>query len=372
MNIYIILGAYFVIGGLAVGIFLYGKADGNSLFDRLYRLLCMQLPSLLKKGLEKCFGKRAPELLDRVWVYLCFTSNPLVQIFYLLVVVGGYATFAAYGYPHIPSRLLSSVHKYVGFVLFTACLAIWAKACTTDPGTVTAANVDELCKTYEWDQQIFVSGECKTCELVKPARSKHCSLCRKCVARFDHHCIWINNCVGVGNHRYFLWFLFAHLAICFYGFGLGGTILFEVVVQKELLTAVFVNPVTRERYQATYLIVGQYLLATEGMVVFVTVLCAIMGFVLLGFFGWHLNLVRTGCTTNELSKWNYIKWCLKQEGEEGKEKMKLLCNIYNKGIRSNFREVFFPVNVRALPQQVETAEKEKPTSRGKKGKAKAG
>ncbi|CAJ1435157.1 unnamed protein product, partial [Effrenium voratum] len=69
-----------------------------------------------------------------------------------------------------------------------------------------------------------------------------------------------------------------------------------------------------ERFTATKLMVGQYLLATEGMVVFISVLCFIMGIVLFGFFGWHLYLVKAGTTTNELSKWSYLKMCLKHAG----------------------------------------------------------
>merc|ERR1712226_1606762 len=104
-----------------------------------------------------------------------------------------------------------------------------------------------------------------------------------------------------------------------------------------------------------------------GMLIFIIVLGCIMGLVLFGFFLWHLNLVRTGTTTNEMSKWNYVKWCLKHEGEEGKEKIKHLENIYNAGCIANFREVFWPIDVHKLPRQLKAeAAREKDAGSGAK------
>lgn len=376
MNFYLITAFYLVIGGVGVGIFIYGKADGNSMFDKMYRLVCMQLPKGLKWLLEKMCGKRAPAVLDAIWTYLCYKTNPLVQIFYLAVLIGGYITFVTNGYPHLPNRLAGSIHKYTGFGVFLTCVTVWWKACQTDPGIVTKNNVDDLIEIFPWDEQIFTSGKCSTCNIQKPARSKHCALCNVCVARFDHHCIWLNTCVGLGNHKWFLSFLFWHLVICLYGCGLGTTIAYEIVVQKDLFKAVFVDPVTREKHTASYMIIGQYMLATEGMLIFVIVLGGIMGLVLFGFFLWHLNLVRIGMTTNELSKWNYVKWCLKHEGEEGKEKLKSLKFLYDQGCWLNYKEVFANINVhrlkRALMQEAKEekleAKEEKPEpSAGRKG-----
>lgn len=52
----------------------------------------------------------------------------------------------------------------------------------------------------------FKTKFCNTCFIFRPPGTSHCSKCNRCIERYDHHCPWIGNCIGINN--YFLFFGF--------------------------------------------------------------------------------------------------------------------------------------------------------------------
>lgn len=55
---------------------------------------------------------------------------------------------------------------------------------------------------------------CVFCNAFVTKLSSHCHICGRCVCLRDHHCPWINTCVGKRNRAAFLAFLFATAALC--------------------------------------------------------------------------------------------------------------------------------------------------------------
>jgi len=54
---------------------------------------------------------------------------------------------------------------------------------------------------------------CVVCRVSRKMRSHHCKECGRCVDRLDHHCPWIDNCVGLGNQRSFYFFIVALFSV---------------------------------------------------------------------------------------------------------------------------------------------------------------
>lgn len=80
---------------------------------------------------------------------------------------------------------------------------------------------------------------CAKCQLVRPARAWHCRICGMCVRRMDHHCVWINSCVGESNHQAFVLALSIFLLTSVYGITLT---LDTICRDRSVFTALFYCP----------------------------------------------------------------------------------------------------------------------------------
>ncbi|XP_061131519.1 palmitoyltransferase ZDHHC5-A-like isoform X12 [Syngnathus typhle] len=195
--------------------------------------------------------------------------------------VGSTTLFFCFTCPWISERFSVAVPIYNG-IIFLFVLANFCMATFTDPGIFPRAEEDEdkdddfrapLYKTVEIRGIQVRMKWCSTCHFYRPPRCSHCSVCDNCVEEFDHHCPWVNNCIGKRNYRYFFLFLLSLTAHIMAVFGFG-------------LLFIFYHHHSNDRL---HVIVTLAVMCVAGLF-FIPVA---------GLTGFHIVLVGRGRTTNE-------------------------------------------------------------------------
>ncbi|KAF1359712.1 palmitoyltransferas-like protein PFA3 [Lizonia empirigonia] len=228
--------------------------------------------------------------------YCCNT----ITYFPLLFVYGltSWACWVDVGIGLVPSKNAWTGHftSTLGFVLY--CLLNWSytTAVFTDPGSpLSHTNGYSNLPTQEGRGLQYTSFTvkasdggvrfCNKCQSNKPDRAHHCSTCKRCVLKMDHHCPWLATCVGLRNYKAFLLFLIYLTFFCWVCFATSATWVWTEILSDN-------------QYTESFMPINDVLLA---------VLSGIIGIVITGFTAWHLWLTFKGQTTIEsLEKTRYL------------------------------------------------------------------
>ncbi|CAL9088498.1 unnamed protein product [Musa acuminata var. zebrina] len=197
-------------------------------------------------------------------------------------------------------------------------------ASTRDPGIIPRNQVSNATDIISRSRRVSVEGVsvkikyCKICKIYRPPRSCHCVVCDNCVDRFDHHCPWIGQCIGLRNSRYYLMFILS--ALVFFSY-------------------IFAFSWLRIRRNWWKTRSGLFRMLGDAPETFLLALFSFMAIWLLGgFFIFHAYLIAHNQTARENFKQSYAK----------------TPNPYDKGILRNIKEALFTrlppskVNFRAL------------------------
>ena len=95
-----------------------------------------QLPLTSRNFAKRTLGERAVSKLGRVAHWVFYEPNPIIVIFYLVLVIGGYIIFVKDAFEHIPNQFLSHYHIYGAHIATFITLSIFVWTWQADPGVV--------------------------------------------------------------------------------------------------------------------------------------------------------------------------------------------------------------------------------------------
>ncbi|XP_057254070.1 palmitoyltransferase ZDHHC4 isoform X1 [Pezoporus wallicus] len=294
-----------------------------------------------QQALSSVIPAQLQRVAQRVLHRLFHTRSCLFVVLHVVLQAAVYAeyTWEVFVYCwELQFHLLILLLPYLLLAGNVGCFILCSRA---NPGIITKSNHASLVKIYAYDGVLFQKGiVCPTCDLEKPARSKHCSFCSMCVHRFDHHCVWVNNCIGASNTKYFFLYLFTLTAMAATTAVISAAFLNQVVLLSGMMHGSYIDDQGQER-AVDILFLIQHLFLTFPRIVFMLGFVILLTLVLGAYSCFNLYLALTNQTCNEWYK-SRRHGCCHHPTLQPHDRQAVYKNIYSKGVWRNLVEIFKP------------------------------
>lgn len=265
---------------------------------------------LLDNVISRCSKRKWSDYFD---LFLMMMARLFVIFFVVTTLFWSYPQYLFHYYPASKDLLI----LHIAILISSSCLWLcWYRVMRKNPGYLPIDS-EEYYNIIEYKLKLTDKNKmhqiipddiykdanlCHICRTIQPVRSKHCRFCKRCTECFDHHCLYLSNCIGKRNRLSFLCLIFHMFFV-----GLAYMILILIIIKRHHWTLTYLH--------IANLVFCMKLIFIGGVLTICTVRRAM------------INL-----TTNEETKRDSYKYLKKQDGS--------YFNQFDRGFWTNVKDYF--------------------------------
>ena len=153
------------------------------------------------------------DLFARILLFLVSIAYNFVIVYYVIIPLFTISN---------DSRIVFYVFLPIWFIIVVLWHWSYIRTSWLDAGSLARelhkkGFLDEDGNLHDLTPELDSLPRCEKCGLPKPQRTHHCSVCKQCYFRFDHHCPTMGNCIALNNMKSFLLVIFYSALLFIFG-----------------------------------------------------------------------------------------------------------------------------------------------------------